>query len=204
MLDEVSVSGARAVADGIPNRKLVFYVRDVVLLNLPPSLSLNSPLNCEQFCGACGAPTGGTGRAFAGLGASSMAGDQAPAVPAASSDYLTMKSFKELPFDAARKQVGWGQHEKLLNDLEKQMNELQKDLQRSSTNTHDIMSKHLRRSLKMHDDMLQSHGLLGWWDEGGRWQVVEEKPRGMLQSTKAACSKFARGMLNCLRFSSAS
>jgi hypothetical protein len=28
MLDEFSVSGARAVADGIPNRKLVFYVRD--------------------------------------------------------------------------------------------------------------------------------------------------------------------------------
>jgi hypothetical protein len=155
---------------------------------------------CTQFCGACGTPTGGT--------SSSSAVNQA--VPAAPSDYLTMKRFKELPFDAARKQIGWGHHEKLLNDLEKQM----KELQRPSANTHDIMSKHLQRhmrtvdkelrqSLKMHDDMLQSHGLLGWWDEGGRWHVVGEKPRGMLRSVKAACSKFARGMRSCLRFSSA-
>ncbi len=28
MLDDVSVSGVRAVADGIPNRELVFYLRD--------------------------------------------------------------------------------------------------------------------------------------------------------------------------------
>ena len=63
MVDEFSLSGARAVGNGFPNRELICYARAPGLPVLAPTPGSGSPLSATDWCGAT--PTIATGRRLA-------------------------------------------------------------------------------------------------------------------------------------------